>query len=81
MLFLHGGISPAVAALSCDEIKATVRQELAEAGATPARAATERLMTREDGPLWYRGLAQEPDEFAPMVDQILERQHARPPCI
>src|SRR5262249_45886591 len=31
---------------------------------------------RADGPLWYRGLAQEPDTFAPQVDAILQGQQA-----
>lgn len=75
VVFLHGGISPAIAAMSCDEINETVRQELTATAAAPATPAM--LMTREDGPLWYRGLAQEPDEFASTVDQILDAQHAR----
>ena len=74
VLFLHGGISPAVAATPCDEINATIRRELT---ASPSPAPQEMLATREDGPLWYRGLAQEPDEFAPQVDAILAAQGAR----
>ena len=35
------------------------------------------LAARPDGPLWYRGLAQEPETFAPVVDDILAKQHAR----
>jgi len=74
VVFLHGGISPAVAATSCDEINETVRRELT---ARPSPPPQEMLSTREDGPLWYRGLAQEPDEFAPSVDSILSAQQAR----
>src|SRR5262249_15671709 len=36
-----------------------------------------QLATGVDGPLWYRGLAQEPDAFAPTVDEILVKQKAR----
>ena len=39
--------------------------------------AATSLTTREDGPLWYRGLAQEPETFAPEVDKILVAQQAR----
>jgi len=35
------------------------------------------LTARVDGPLWYRGLAQEPDSFAPQVGEILSSLHAR----
>jgi hypothetical protein len=71
VLFLHGGISPAVAAIPCDQINETVRRELA--GDHPL---AQGLATREDGPLWYRGLAQEPDDFAASVDTILAAQKA-----
>jgi len=33
-------------------------------------------VTRVDGPLWYRGLAEESDAFAPTVDDILAKQKA-----
>jgi len=74
VLFLHGGISPAVAAQSCDEINATVRRELTS-GLDQTRAAPlASLAAREDGPLWYRGLTQLPEAD---VDDILAKQHAR----
>jgi hypothetical protein len=77
ILFLHGGISPAVAALPCVAINADVRRELTTDLARTRAAPTGSLVTREDGPLWYRGLAQEPDAFAPRLDEILARQGAR----
>ena len=77
ILFLHGGISPALADTRCDVINATVRRELTS-DIDPSRAAPrDRLVTREDGPLWYRGLAQQPETFGPSVDDILTRQGAR----
>jgi len=77
MLFVHGGISPAVADLSCDAINQAVRRELgADIDQTRAEPLA-RLSARPDGPLWYRGLAEEPDAFASDVDDILTRQRAR----
>ena len=58
ILFVHGGISPAAAALGCEGINDTVRNELKELPTDGARLST-FLLTREDGPLWYRGLAVE----------------------
>jgi hypothetical protein len=74
VLFLHGGISPTVAAQSCDEINATVRRDLTS-GLDQTRAAPLATLTaREDGPLWYRGLTQIAEAD---VDDILAKQHAR----
>jgi hypothetical protein len=76
VVFLHGGISPAVAPMSCEAIDATVRRELNVDMQKTQAEPTTSLTTREDGPLWYRGLAQEPDTFAPEVDKILAAQQA-----
>jgi hypothetical protein len=35
------------------------------------------LTARADGPLWYRGLAQQPETFAPQMDEILAKLRAR----
>ncbi|HET7746575.1 MAG TPA: metallophosphoesterase [Vicinamibacteria bacterium] len=76
VVFLHGGISPATGPLSCEDINATIRNEIAgdllAAGLPPGN-----FTTREDGPLWYRGLAREPETFAPTLDAILLGQKAR----
>ena len=77
VVFLHGGISPAVSTLSCEEINETVRRELTTDFEQTQRAPLQSLAAREDGPTWYRGLAQEPDTFAPAVTDILAKQHAR----
>jgi hypothetical protein len=74
IVFLHGGISPAVAAQSCDAINATVRRELTSDLDQTRAAPMASLAAREDGPLWYRGLAQIPEAD---VDDILGKQHAR----
>ncbi|MGE0554836.1 MAG: metallophosphoesterase [Gemmatimonadales bacterium] len=67
-LFLHGGIGPKYVDVPLEEINARVRKDL-EPGAT-----TTEIVTDHEGPLWYRGLAREPDSaIAPLVDRILER--------
>jgi hypothetical protein len=77
VVFLHGGISPAVAPMSCEAINTAVRRELT-ADIDKVRAEPlASLAAREDGPLWYRGLAEEPDTFEPQVDDILAKQRAR----
>lgn len=77
IVFLHGGISPAVAAKTCSTINDTVRREIGRDLEKTRKAPRESLATAEDGPLWYRGLANEPDTFAPEVRQILDAQQAR----
>lgn len=77
ILFLHGGISPALAGTRCDAVNATVRREITSDIDQTRAAPRESLVAREDGPLWYRGLAQEPPAFAPRVDEILAGQGAR----
>lgn len=78
IVFVHGGISLATAALGCAGINETVRSELiAIPRVEPARLAS-FLSTREDGPLWYRGLALENEaSFASEVTRILEALGAR----
>ena len=77
VVFVHGGISPAVAPMACDAINDTVRRELGPDFATTRKAPLQSLVAREDGPLWYRGLASEPDAFTPDVERILASQGAR----
>ena len=77
VVFLHGGISPAVAPMTCTQINDTVRRELGSDFEKTKAKPAESLAAREDGPLWYRGLASEPDQFAPEVKKILAAQHAR----
>lgn len=77
VLFVHGGISPAVEGLSCSVINDTVRQDLTVNLDKTRAAPLKTLTAREDGPLWYRGLAQQPETFAPEVSDILSKQQAR----
>jgi hypothetical protein len=78
IVFLHGGIGPRVAGMSCEAINAGVRRELTEELDLTREAPLEGLSGTEDGPLWYRGLAREPDDtFAATLDEILAKQNAR----
>jgi hypothetical protein len=87
VVFVHGGLDPGSAALSCDTMNQTARRELTDdwektqadplhtlvgAGSNSATAGYP-----EDGPLFYRGLALQPDTFEPQVDDVLEKQSAR----
>jgi hypothetical protein len=77
VVFVHGGISPAIADRSCTDINDTVRRELGRDLDKTRAAPLESLAAREDGPFWYRGLAQEPEPtFGATVDDILARQRA-----
>lgn len=77
IVFLHGGLSPAYGSRSCAEINEEVRRDLTEDLAKTRAAVTSTLVGSADGPLWYRGLAQEPDTFAPEVEAIVAAQKAR----
>jgi hypothetical protein len=76
-VFVHGGISPAVAPMGCAAINTQVRRELTNDLDKTRAAPLASLAARVDGPLWYRGLAQEPDTFAPQVAEMLLQLHAR----
>jgi hypothetical protein len=77
LMFVHGGISPTVAPLGCAAINDQVRRELTSDLDKTRAAPLSSLTARVDGPLWYRGLAQEPDTFAPQVGEILTALGAR----
>jgi len=74
-IFLHGGISQNYAALTRGEINTKVREELSDF------TKLERgMVTDEEGPLWYRGMAQLPESdpgMAALLPRILETQQAR----
>jgi hypothetical protein len=77
VLFLHGGISDEVASLGCEAINDTVAKEMRALPGDPAQVGS-LFSSRETGPLWYRGLAQEPEaSFAPTLGSILHRMDAR----
>jgi hypothetical protein len=75
--YLHGGISEKVATLGCAGVNAAVAKEMASIPVAP-ELVSGFLSAAEHGPLWYRGLAQEPEEtFAPTLATILEQMRAR----
>ena len=77
VLFIHGGVSDRVANLGCDGLNAEVQRDLA-AVPVPPEKITSLLSSTEDGPLWYRGMASEPEtDFTPMLGSILQRFGAR----
>ena len=77
VLYIHGGVSDKVANLGCQGLNEEVQRDLA-AAPVPAEKITSLLSATEDGPLWYRGMASEPEAaFEPMLDSILKRLGAR----
>ena len=62
--------------MSCDAINDTVRRELTTDLDKTRAAPLSSLTAREDGPFWYRGLAQ-PETPASQVDDLLAKQRAR----
>jgi hypothetical protein len=77
ILFVHGGIDAATAKLGCEGIIERVRGDMAVPDPTPAQSASMFSMS-ENGPLWYRGLALEPEPaFAPALAGILTDLGAR----
>lgn len=54
IVFLHGGLTPEVAAMGCEGINSAVQKELQ--GPMPPADPAKALITTPDGPLWYRGL-------------------------
>ena len=76
-IFIHGGVSDTAANLGCQGLNAEVERDLAAAPVPPDKVKS-LLSATEDGPLWYRGLASEPEAtFEPTLDSILRRLDAR----
>jgi hypothetical protein len=71
VVYLHGGVTPEVAALGCAEINRRVRAEIN--GPMPPATADGSLLFAETGPLWWRGLA---DTGAPQADAVDEEELA-----
>jgi TPR repeat protein len=67
-LFVHAGLGPKYASWSLDRIDHQVRQELNDF--TRLHGG---IVTDEEGPLWYKGLAKgDEQKLAPLVDGLLE---------
>jgi hypothetical protein len=77
ILFLHGGVSEPASMMGCEGINAAVRKDL-QSLPVPLEQVASLFSAGETGPLWYRGLANQPEEaLAPTLDVILERMKAR----
>ena len=77
VLFMHGGISEKSAPLGCQGVNAAVKRDIDSLPVPPEKVAG-LFPSLEDGPLWYRGMASEPeDTFKPTLDQILKTMDAR----
>jgi hypothetical protein len=72
-VFLHGGLTPDVAALGCEGINAGVRREITSDIDKTRERMQDSLAAGDSGPLWFRGMARE-DETAwrPSLDQVLQ---------
>ena len=78
VVFLHGGLTPEVAALGCEAINATVRREITKDIATTRQAAPGSLAAGESGPLWFRGMAREDETlWQPSLERVLAGIGAR----
>ena len=67
-IFLHGGISPRFASVPVSRINETIAAELNDLDAIKEGSP----VTAEDGPLWYRGLADDDSPaIAAHIDQVL----------
>ena len=75
--FVHGGFTPATAALGCAGINAEVRRELGEGLAATQSDPKAALATGENGPLWYRGLAREDESSGAEFEKTLQALGAR----
>ncbi len=71
--FLHGGLTPEVAALGCEAINATARREITSDIAKTRLEPLASLAAGDNGPFWYRGMARE-DEAAwlPSLERVLQ---------
>jgi hypothetical protein len=77
ILFMHGGLNETSAALGCEGINAAVRKDLASLP-VPLEQIPMLFSASETGPLWYRGLANEPEAaLEPRMDAILQPMGAR----
>ncbi len=66
-LFLHGGLNPHLPFRSISDINKSISRDLKK---SPLPEGS--LAETEDGPLWYRGLAQNPaeTELPPLIDML-----------
>jgi hypothetical protein len=77
VVFVHGGLTPEVAALGCKGINERVHRELGQDLARTLENPLATLAAGEKGPLWYRGLALEDEAtLLPSVKKMLQSMGA-----
>ena len=77
IVFMHGGVSSAVAPLGCEGINQAVRKDFISLPVPLDQVAT-LFSASETGPLWYRGMATDPEEtLAPTLETIMMQMRAR----
>ena len=68
VIYLHGGISPRFATTPLNQINETITAQLNDF----SKIKVDSPVTAEDGPLWYRGLAEiDGPEMEQHIDQVL----------
>lgn len=73
VVFMHGGVSPKLLEFTLDQVNERIRSELADLNKLKGG-----LAANEDGPLWYRGLALQPEpELQAHVDRALAHFRAQ----
>ena len=78
VVFVHGGLTPEVAALGCEKVNSEVRREIGSDLRSTLASPEATLAAGENGPLWYRGLTRgSEEELGPQVDRVLEAAGAR----
>jgi hypothetical protein len=76
--FLHGGLTPEVAALGCEAINATARREITSEIAKTREGPLASLAAGESGPFWFRGMAREDETtWLPSLERVLDGIGAR----
>jgi hypothetical protein len=77
IVFTHGGVSGTVAPLGCEGINQAVRTDLVSLP-VPLEQVPMLFSASETGPLWYRGMANQPEEaLAPTLETIMMQMRAR----
>ncbi|MBI9034699.1 MAG: metallophosphoesterase [Bacteroidales bacterium] len=73
ILFLHAGISPALAARNVpyDSINGLIRHYLSDKN-TPPKGSLEEFVTGSSGPLWYRGYVEFPGQAIEITQAFID---------
>jgi hypothetical protein len=77
VVFVHGGLTPEVAALGCKGINERVHRDLDQDLARTLENPLATLAAGAKGPLWYRGLALDDEvKLLPGVEKVLQSMGA-----